>query len=383
MFDFGGSPQIKETFPIENMKFAVTKEGLLDGLQRIQNVVSTRSTLPVLTNTLLETTKTGLRLTTTDLEVSIRSEIVAQIEKPGSTTLPARRLSAIVNVLPSSEVIVETDGKNISTLRCGSSFFRIFGLPKEEFPPFPSFKEAKVYTIKQSELKHGLRRTSYAISVDETRYVLNGILFSFKENKLTLVATDGRRLALFDSDVEFPHSHERDFIVPTKAVTELHRLLAEDGDVQISVSENLVSFELNDSQLVSKLVEGNYPNYRQVIPSEAKERITIEREALLNCVRRVSLLSNEKTSSVRLNFSRNNLDITANTPEVGEAREAMPVVYRGRDLSIAFNPDFLMDPLRNLPSDEIHLELIDEMSPGVIKINTPFLYVLMPMRVSV
>ena len=140
---------------------------------------------------------------------------------------------------------------------------------------------------------------------------------------------------------------------------------------------------MNGSQLVSKLVEGNYPNYRQVIPGEAKERITIEREALLNSVRRVSLLSNDKTSSVRLNFSRNNLDITANTPEVGEAREALAVVYRGRDLSIAFNPEFLMDPLRNLSNDEVHLELIDEMSPGVIKINTPFLYVLMPMRVSV
>jgi DNA polymerase-3 subunit beta len=153
--------------------------------------------------------------------------------------------------------------------------------------------------------------------------------------------------------------------------------------MQISVGENLVSFELSGSQLVSKLVEGNYPNYRQVIPGEAKERITIEREGLLNSVRRVSLLSNDKTSSVRLNFSRNNLDITANTPEVGEARESLAVVYRGRDLSIAFNPEFLMDPLRNLSIDEIHLELIDEMSPGVIKINTPFLYVLMPMRVSV
>jgi DNA polymerase-3 subunit beta len=373
---------INETF-FKYMKFAVTKEALLEGLQRIQNVVSTRSTLPVLTNALLETSKTGLRLTTTDLEVSVRCEVAAQVEKPGATTLPARRLSAIVRELPASEVTIETDAKNISTLRCGSSFFKIYGLPKEEFPPFPSFKDAKVYTIRQSELKSGLRRTSYAISVDETRYVLNGILFSFKENKLTLVATDGRRLALFDSDLEFPHSHERDFIVPTKAVTELQRLLGEEGEIQIAVSENLVSFELNGSQLVSKLVEGNYPNYRQVIPGEAKERVTIEREALLNSVRRVSLLSNDKTSSVRLSFSRNNLDITANTPEVGEAREALAVVYRGRDFSIAFNPEFLMDPLRNLPSDEIHLELIDEMSPGVIKINTPFLYVLMPMRVSV
>jgi DNA polymerase-3 subunit beta len=207
-------------------------------------------------------------------------------------------------------------------------------------------------------------------------------LFSFKDNKLTLVATDGRRLALFDSDIEFPKSHEREFIVPTKAITELQRLLGEDGEVQISASDNLIIFELNGAHLASKLVEGNYPNYRQVIPAETKERVTIEREALLNSVRRVSLLSSDKTSSVRLNFAKNNLDITANTPEVGEAQESMAVAYRGRDISIAFNPDFLMDPLRNLPNDEIHIEMIDEMSPGVIKINSPFLYVLMPMRVS-
>jgi DNA polymerase-3 subunit beta len=365
------------------MKFSVTKEALLEGLQRIQNVVSTRSTLPVLTNALLETTDTGLRLITTDLEVAIRVEISAQVEKPGATTLPAKRLSAIVRELPSAEISFETDAKNVTSLRCGASFFKIYGLAKEEFPAFPSFKDAKTYTLKQSELRDGLRKTSYAISVDETRYVLNGILFSFKENKLTLVATDGRRLALFDSDIEFPKSHERDFIVPTKAVTEIQRLLSEDGEIQVSAADNLISFELNGAQLVSKLVEGNYPNYRQVIPGEAKERITLEREALLNTVRRVSLLSNEKTSSVRLAFSKNNLDITANTPEIGEARESIAVAYRGRDFSIAFNPEFLMDPLRNLPNDEVHLELIDEMSPGVIKINTPFLYVLMPMRVSV
>jgi DNA polymerase-3 subunit beta len=152
--------------------------------------------------------------------------------------------------------------------------------------------------------------------------------------------------------------------------------------VTISTSENLVTFELNGASLASKLVEGNYPNYRQVVPGEAKERITLEREALLNCVRRVSLLSSDKTSSVRLNFTKNNLDITANTPEVGEAKESLAINYRGKDISIAFNPEFLMDPLRNLPNDEVFLDLIDEMSPGVLKIQTPFVYVIMPMRVS-
>jgi DNA polymerase-3 subunit beta len=184
------------------------------------------------------------------------------------------------------------------------------------------------------------------------------------------------RIIVLDCEQQAP------LAVVTKAVTELQRLLGDDGEVVISSSKNLVSFTLNGSQLVSKLVEGNYPNYRQVIPGEAKERIAIEREALLNCVRRVALLSSDKTSSLRLSFTKNNLDITATTPEVGEAMESMSVNYRGRDIAIAFNPEFLMDPLRNLPNDEVYLELIDEMSPGVIKIQTPFLYVIMPMRVS-
>jgi len=246
----------------------------------------------------------------------------------------------------------------------------------------PKFENAKVVTMRQKDLHDGLRKTAYAISTDETRYVLNGVLFSFKENKLTLVATDGRRLAMLDIELEFPRSHEAEIIVPTKAVTELQRLLKDDGEVKISVGSGQIAFDLNNTLLVSKLIEGNYPNYKQVIPSEAKERVTLERETFLNSLRRVSLLASDKSNSIKLNFSKNNIEISANTPEVGEARESLPVAYKGRDFSIAFNPEFLMAPLRNLTEDEVFFDLIDEMSPGVLKIQTPFLYVLMPMRVS-
>jgi DNA polymerase-3 subunit beta len=368
------------------MKLTVTKQALLDGLQRIQNIVSSRVTLPVLSNVLLETTETGLLLTATDLEVSVRTETPATVEKTGSTTLPAKRLLSIIRELPAEEIQLETDARNVTSIRSGQSFFKVFGLPKEEYPAFPSLEEKRGFSMKQGELKDGLKKTSYAISLDETRYVLNGILFSLRDGRLTLVATDGRRLALCDAElgeIKYPAGHERDFIVPTKAISELQRLLVDDKEVRLHVGDNLVAFDLGTTVLATKLVDGTYPNYRQVIPGEAKERVTIEREALLNSVRRVSLLSSDKTSSVRINFTKNNLDITANTPEVGEARESMAVVYRGRDISIAFNPEFLLDPLRNLANDEIHIELIDEMSPGVIKINTPFLYVIMPMRVSV
>jgi DNA polymerase-3 subunit beta len=364
------------------MKFSVSKDKLLEGLSTVQNVVSTRTTLPILSNVLLQAVEGELRLTTTDLDVGVRGRVEAQVERTGATTLPARRLFSIVRELPAAEIYAEVDTKNLASIRSGSSYFKILGLPEEEFPPLARFENAKEFLIAQKDLKDALRKTPYAISTDETRYVLNGILFSFKDNKLTSVATDGRRLALVDLELEFPRSQEIDVIIPTKAVVELQRLVKEEGEVKLSIGENQIAFELNDALLVSKLIEGNYPNYRQVIPAEAKERITLEREIFLNAVRRVSLLASEKSNSVKLIFSKGNMDIVAVTPDVGEAKESLPVMYKGKDFSIAFNPEFLMAPLRNLPNDEVFLDLIDEMSPGVIKIHGAFLYVLMPMRLS-
>src|SRR5580693_564637 len=253
------------------MKFSVAKEKLLEGLQQVQNVVSTRTTLPILSNVLLQARGQEIHLTTTDLDVGVRGSCEADVEKEGATTLPARRLFNIVRELPSSEIQVDVNGKNAASIRSGQSFFKILGLPEEEFPPLPKFENAKIVTIRQKDLRDGLKKTSYAISTDETRYVLNGLLFSFKENKLTLVATDGRRLAMVDIELEIPRSQETDIIVPTKAVAELQRLVREEGEVKLGIGENQIAFELNRTLLVSKLIEGNYPNYRQVIPAEAKE----------------------------------------------------------------------------------------------------------------
>jgi len=364
------------------MKFSVSKEKFLAGLQAVQNVVSTRTTLPILSNVLLQARDGQVRFTTSDLDVGITGTIDAQIEREGATTLPARRLATIVRELPAADISIEVDSKNIASIRCGQSFFKILGLPEEEFPPLPQFEGAKEFKLQQKDLRDALKKTSYAISTDETRYVLNGILFSFRDGKLTMVATDGRRLALVDLEVEFPRSQEIDIIVPTKCVTELGRMTSDSGELTMSVAENQLAFEVGTTLLVSKLVEGNYPNYRQVIPGEANERVTLEREQFLNSVHRVSLLSSEKSNSVKLVFTKNNIEIVANTPDIGEARESLPVTYKGRDMAIAFNPEFLMAPLRNLSNEEVYLDLIDEMSPGVIKIQSPFLYVLMPMRIS-
>lgn len=364
------------------MKFTISKESLLEAIQQVQHVVSARTTLAILSNVLLRARDGVLELTTTDLDVGVTCTVPAEVDGEGATTLPARRLATIIRELPSDDVDLAVDEKNTASIRSGPSFFKVLGLSSEEFPALPSFDGEREFKVEQALLKDCLRKTSYAISTDETRYVLNGILFSFKNDQLTMVATDGRRLAMVEQELEFPQSQEIDVIVPTKAVNELARLLGDTGEVSIKVSGSQIGFDLGDSLLVSKLIDGNYPNYRQVIPGESKERIAIEREAFLKAISRVSLLASEKSNNVKFRFSEDNVEIVASSPDIGEARESLAIQYRGPDMTIAFNPEFTMAPLRNLTADEIHLHLIDEISPGVIRSGTNFLYVLMPMRVN-
>jgi DNA polymerase-3 subunit beta len=204
---------------------------------------------------------------------------------------------------------------------------------------------------------------------------------------MTVVATDGRRLALADEEVDISEKSQGEFIIPAKAVNELNRLLQEKGDVEIKFGENQAAFKLKDDKgfsvlVLTKLIEGNYPNYRQVIPAETKERVPLVREEFLHALRRAEIMTSEKANSVKLTFGKNNLAITANSPEVGEARESLAVNYKGKEIAIAFNPKFLIEPLGALTEDEVFFELTDELSPGVLKVNGPFLYVVMPMRLS-
>lgn len=364
------------------MKFTISKEEFLGAIQQVQHVVGARTTLAILSNVLLRAKDNVLELTTTDLDVGVSCTVPAEVTEDGATTLPARRLATIIRELPTENVDVVVDSKNTASIRSGPSFFKVLGLSSEEFPALPQFDDAKEFKIDQSILKDCLRKTSYAISTDETRYVLNGILFSFKNSNLTMVATDGRRLAMVEQELEFPQSHETDIIVPTKAVNELARLLRDQGEAIIRVSNSQVGFDLGDALLVSKLIDGNYPNYRQVIPGEAKERIPLEREPLLRALSRVSLLASDKSNSVKFIFTPGNLEIVASSPDIGEARETLAINYKGTEITIAFNPEFTMAPLRNLSADEVYLHLIDEISPGVVRSGTGFLYVIMPMRVN-
>lgn len=369
------------------MNLTIAKEQILNGLQSVQNIVSTRTTLPILSNVLLRAEGDRLELTATDLDVTITSTVEASVKKGGATTLPVKKLFGIARELTNSEIELEVDEKNVCSLRSGPSFFKIRGLGAEEFPPLPTFKEDKKVVLPQEKVRSMLKKTSFAISTDESRYVLNGIFLSLKEHKLTMVATDGRRLALVDEEVDVSEKSQGEFIIPAKAVNELNRLLQEKGDVEIKYSDNQAAFTLKDDKglstlVLTKLIEGNYPNYRQVIPGETKERIALSREEFLHALRRAEIMTSEKQNSVKLSFTKNNLAITANSPDVGEARESLAINYKGKDMAIAFNPGYVIDPLNALNQDEVFLELIDELSPGVLKINGPFLYVVMPMRLS-
>ena len=369
------------------MNLTIAKEQILNGLQAVQNVVSTRTTLPILSNVLLRAEGEKLELTATDLDVTITSTVQAAVKSAGATTLPVKKLFGIVRELGSSELEMEVDEKNVCTLRSGASFFKIRGLGAEEFPPPPQFKDDRKVALPQEKIKGMLKKTSFAISTDESRYVLNGILLNLKDHKLTLVATDGRRLALVEEEVDVSEKSQGEFIVPAKAVSELNRLLQDKGDMEINYSDNQAAFSMKDEKggatlVVTKLIEGNYPNYRQVIPAETKERVTLSREEFLHALRRAEIMTSEKQNSVKLNFTKNNLAITANSPDVGEARESLAINYKGKDMAIAFNPGYVIEPLNALATDEVFLELIDELSPGVLKINSPFLYVVMPMRLS-
>lgn len=369
------------------MKFTIAKEQLLNGLQAVQNIVGSRTTLPILSNVLLRGQENRLELTATDLDVTICSSVQAEIQRPGAITVPVKKLFGIARELGVGEIHVEVDDKNGCKISAGGSYYRIHGLSADDFPPIPQFTDSRRVVLPQEKVKGMLRRTSFAVSTDETRYVLNGIFLSLKEQRITMVATDGRRLALTDDEVEMGNDTQMEFIIPTKAINELNRLLQAKGDVELKVSENQAAFHLTFEQggsalIATKLVEGNYPNYKQVIPSEPGERIPIAREEFLQALRRAEIMTSEKSNSVKLSFTRNNLAITANTPEIGEARESLAINYKGDDRAIAFNPGFLMDPLKALDVDEVFFEINDELSPGVVKINGPFLYVIMPMRMT-
>ncbi|MFT3783443.1 MAG: DNA polymerase III subunit beta [Nibricoccus sp.] len=374
------------------MKFKINRDHFSNGLAQVLNVVGSKATMPILSNVLIEADKDFILLTTTNLDLGIRCKIKAEVKESGSVTLPVKRLATIVRELPNVDVVFDASPNHQVKLTSGGSNFRIMGIGKEEFPPLPEFGDEKSFTLEQAELTSMLKSVSYAQSTDETRYILNGVYFSFKDGKLSLVATDGRRLALISKEIEVPAASVGSIILPAKTVSELVRMLDKGEKLKISFNERRAAFQINTDKdtsglidsiyLYSKVVEGNYPNYNQVIPKETHQRIKLERELFLQCVHRAALVCSEKSNSVKVKLSSNLLEITAQSPDFGEAHESMAIAYSGPELQVAFNPQFVMDPLRALSKDEVFFEVKDEVSPGVFKTLESFICVIMPVRLS-
>ncbi len=377
-----------------NMKFKISKEHFSTGLRQVTNVVSSKPQMAVLNNVLIKAEGGSVMLTTTNLELGIRCSIKAEVEEAGEITLPVKKLAAIINSMPQQEVTVESADGQTARIRSGRSDFNRFnGLKAEDFPALPSFVDQHSYELPPQELALMLRSVSYAQSTDENRYILNSVFFSFSEGKLSLVATDGRRLALISRDMKIDREDEGSIILPAKTVTELEKLLSQGKMVKISFSDRQVAFDIEVGEesannglsgsiyLVSKIVEGSYPNYKQVIPKEAEHRIKVERELMLETVQRVALMTNDKQNSVKLKIADNCLEISGESAELGEAKEPIEVEYSGPEVKIGFNPEFLLSPLRNLTKDEVFFEFKDEMSPGVFKTLDNFLCVVMPLRI--
>ena len=374
------------------MKFKISQDYFSNGLQQVLNVVSSRSTMPILSNVLIEAKDNHIELTTTNLDIGIRCRIKAEIEEPGSTTLPVRKLSLIIRELPKKEVFFEVDN-NQAQIKSGGSHFKIMGIAADEFPPLPTFENRNVFELSQQDIASMLKSVSYAQSNDENRFILNGVYFKFADDKLTLVATDGRRLALTAVDINTGDDNVGSLILPAKTIAELERLMGKGTKTRIAFDDRQAAFEISIDEsediglvdhlyLVSKTVEGNYPNYHQVIPSETEHRIKIERELMVDCVNRAALVASDKNNSVNLKISKNLLEISGSSQEYGESHESMAIAYDGPEVEVSFNPHFLMEPLKALTKDEVFFEFNDELSPGVFKTLDNFLCVIMPIRLN-
>ena len=364
------------------MKITCPREKLLAAMSHIQGAVSPRTTLPILANVLLEAEKDTLILTATDLDIGIQYRIPVTVSKSGATTLPGRRLFGITKELPEDSIEIEVSPNNVTAITCGSAYFRVVGLSREEFPKLPEFPKAKTFELPQILLREMITKTSYAMCRDESRYVLNGIYLIIKANKVIMVATDGRRLAFIEKHVDLPKDTDIEAIIPAKAVQELTKLLEAEGTVNVALAKNQIAFKLPNCILISRLIEGNFPNYKQVIPKGLEQKISINKNELLAAVKRSTLITNERSNSIKLNLGSQRLVISANTPDVGESRESINIPYEGKEIEIAFNPLFVIDVLRNLEDQEIILEITDGVNPGIIRNGPEFLYVIMPMRLS-
>ena len=364
------------------MKARISRENFLRSLQTVYPVVPSRSTLPILSHLLIEARKDSIQITGTDLEIGVSTVVPAEVTEEGAVAIPAKRLNDLLKELPDEPLSLAAKKNQQVSIDCGQGSFKILGLPKEEFPRLPSTNSQEAIVIDQGVLQAMLGMTIFSVSQDESRYVLTGVLFATRKGWLRLVSTDGRRMAMVEREARKAPPGEVQRIVPGKALSELLRLLGDKGTVEISLKESQITFDLGSTVLISRLIEGKFPNYEQVIPAESPNKMTVPREDLLLAARRISLWSTQDSPSIRLDLKPDQLVVSKQTPEVGEAHEQLKVQYSGPEFSIGFNPTYLIDVLKVLPDGTVEVELPGPDRPGVIRTKDHYLYVALPIQLN-
>jgi DNA polymerase III subunit beta len=338
------------------MKLTITREQLQEGLVAVAASVPAKTTLPILSNILLEAGKDGIRLSGTDLDIAVSTTVSASVDQEGAITLPARKLVEIVRELPSAAIRLTASGEQRVTIECGRSRFRLLGLPREEFPAFPSVKFDGGWRTSSKELQKLIGHVAFAASTEESRPILNGVLWELRPERMRMVATNGHRLARMDVPTsETQGASQADLIVPPKALEQIRRLFDTEETVEIARSENHLGFRTSSTQIFTRLIEGPYPNYEQVIPRDNDKAATADKVALTSALRRMSIVASDQTHRIRMAFANGSCKLSVQTPDLGEAQEELNVGYEGDPLEIGFNAAYLLEILKYIPTDEVRM----------------------------
>ncbi len=371
------------------MELVVRKTDLLRELQLFQGIVERKNTIPILANVLIETDGDHVKFLATDLEVGLRTRCSASVAKSGSLTLPAKKLYEIIKALPDTDVRIE-ENKNGVKVAADRFDSRMQTLPREDFPSLPDATGSFTATLPRDVMKQMVAKTQFAITGEDTRYFLNGALFIQKPDLMSLVATDGHRLALISVPREKVKGKKGDeeerVILPRKTLLEMGRLLAEgEGDIRYERGENHLFFDIGGRLLISRMIDGQFPAFERVIPKSNDKRVEFDRDRLTSAVKRVALLSNERSRAVKFQMDKGKVEIASSSPEFGEAKEAIVVEYDAAPVTICFNAQYVLDFLSVVETDSVGLEFKDEMSQAVLKPvgadGYDYTYVIMPMRV--
>ena len=336
------------------MKFTITRDNLQQGLAAVGASIPTRTTLPVLSNILIEAGDDGVQMSGTDLDIAVTLRVPAEVEEPGAITVPAKKLQELARELPEAPARVTTSGERFE-LVCGKATFRLNGMPRDEFPTFPQVDFEASWAIGGNVISEMIERTAFAVSTEESRPILNGVLWQLADGEMRMVATNGHRLAKLTVPAAAGDAPRADLIVPPKALAQVQRLFGEGDEIQVARSENHLGFRKDGTEVYTRLIEGPYPNYEQVIPKDNDRIALADKETLTRSLRRMAVVASEQTHRVRLSFAGTALRLSVETPDLGDAHEEMEVSYDGEALDIGFNANYLLEVLRFMPTDEVKL----------------------------